>query len=155
MIAASMILGMLNIPAFDLVWRALLFLALAGSFTSTIYLALTLLATARHVRRAGAAQAVATATPPAALPPVTIFKPVHGMEEQLAANLESFFQQDYPDYEVIFGARDVDNPAAKIVEEIRARYPHIPSRMIISGPPEWPNAKVFSLDKMIAASSTI
>src|SRR5258708_5684567 len=75
------------------------------------------------------------------------------MEEQLAANLESFFQQDYPDYEVIFGARDADNPAAKIAEDIRARYPHIPSRMILSGPPEWPNAKVFSLDKMIAASS--
>jgi ceramide glucosyltransferase len=73
--------------------------------------------------------------------------------EELAANLESFFQQDYPDYEIIFGARDADNPAANIAEEIRARYPHIPSRMIISGSPEWPNAKVFSLDKMIAASS--
>jgi ceramide glucosyltransferase len=153
MILASMILGTLNIPVVDLVWRVLLFLALAGSFTSTIYLALTLLATARHVSRARAARAAATAVSPTSLPPVTIFKPVHGMEEQLAANLESFFQQDYPDYEVIFGARDADNPAAKIAEEIRARYPRIPSRMIISGPPEWPNAKVFSLDKMIAASS--
>ena len=153
MILASMILGTLNIPVVDLVWRVLLFLALAGSFTSTIYLALTLLATARHVSRARAARAAATAISPTSLPPVTIFKPVHGMEEQLAANLESFFQQDYPDYEVIFGARDADNPAAKIAEEIRARYPRIPSRMIISGPPEWPNAKVFSLDKMIAASS--
>jgi ceramide glucosyltransferase len=153
MILASMILGMLNIPAVDPAWRALLFLALAGSFTSTIYLVLTLLASARHVRRARAAQAAATEVPPTSLPPVTIFKPVHGMEEQLAANLESFFQQDYPDYEIIFGARDADNPAAKIAEEIRTRYPHIPSRMIISGPPAWPNAKVFSLDKMIAASS--
>ncbi len=148
-----MILGILNIPAVDLVWRALLFLALAGSFTSTVYLAMTLVATVRYLRLAKSAHAAATATPSPSLPPVTIFKPVHGMEEELAANLESFFQQDYPDYEVIFGARDEDNPAVKIAEEIRARYPHVPSRLILSGPPPWPSAKVFSLDKMIAASS--
>jgi len=148
-----MIAGGLNAHGADLVWRALLLLALAGSFTSTVYLALTLIATIRHLRRARAAQATANATASASLPPVTIFKPVHGLEEQLAANLESFFQQDYPHYEVILGARDADNLAVKIAEEVRARYPHIPSRMILSGPPAWPNAKVFSLDKMIAASS--
>jgi len=150
---SSMILGILNLPALDLVWRALLFLALGGSFTSTIYLVMTLAATARHLRRARSAQAAATAIPSASLPPVTIFKPIHGLEEQLPANLESFFQLDYPDYEVVFGARDADNPAVKVAEEIRARNPHVPSRMILSGPPAWPSAKVFSLDKMIAASS--
>jgi ceramide glucosyltransferase len=148
-----MIPGGLNAHGVDLVWRALLLLALAGTFTSTVYLALTLIASVRHLRRAAVAHAAATATPSFSLPPVTIFKPVHGMEEQLAANLESFFQQDYPDYEVIFGVRDADNPAAKVAEEIRARYPRVPSRLIVSGPPAWPNAKVFSLDKMIAASS--
>lgn len=148
-----MIPGVLNAHGVALLWRALLLLALAGSFTSTVYLAMTLLAAARHLRLARAAQTATAATPLSSLPPVTIFKPVHGMEEQLAANLESFFRQDYPDYEVIFGVRDRDNPAARIAEEIRARYPHIPSRVIVSGPPAWPNAKVFSLDKMIASSS--
>jgi ceramide glucosyltransferase len=148
-----MIVGVVIVHGVGFVWRALLFLALAGSFTSTVYLALSLVATVRYLRRARAAQAAANATPASSLPPVTIFKPVHGMEEQLAADLESFFQQDYPDYEVIFGVRDMDNPAARIAEEVRARYPHVPSRVIVSGPPEWPNAKVFSLDKMIAASS--
>ncbi len=33
------------------------------------------------------------------------------------------------------------------------RYPKIPSRVIVSGPPAWPNAKIFALDKMIAVSS--
>jgi len=150
---SSMILGILNIPAVDLLWRALLLLALGGAFTSTVYLAMTLVATMRYLLLAKSAQAAATAAPSASLPPVTIFKPVHGMEEQLAANLESFFQQDYPDYEVIFGARDADNPAVKVAEEVRARYPHVPSRVILSGPPAWPSAKVFSLDKMIAAST--
>ena len=142
-----------DIHSADLVWRALLVLALAGSFSSTIYLAMTLLATSRFLQRAQAAQAAVNATPRSSLPPVTIFKPLHGMEEQLAANLESFFQQDYPDYEVIFGVRDLENPAAKIAEKIRGRYPHVPSRIIVSGTPEWPNAKVFALQKMIAAST--
>jgi ceramide glucosyltransferase len=148
-----MIPGVVNAHGVDLVWRALLLVALAGSFTSTIYLAMTLAATARHQRRARAALAAVRATPAASLPPVTIFKPVHGMEEQLAANLESFFQQDYPDYEVIFGVRDRENPAAQIAERVRSRHPHIPSQLIVSGPPSWPSAKVFSLDKMITASS--
>src|SRR5271169_406849 len=144
-----MIPGVLSAHGVDLVWRALLLLALAGSFTSTIYLAMTLVATSRHLSRASIAEAVARATPTSALPPVTIFKPVHGMEEQLAANLESFFQQDYPDYEVILGVRDADNPAAKIAEEVRARYPNVSSRLIVSGPPAWPNAKVFQAEQKI------
>jgi ceramide glucosyltransferase len=148
-----MIPGVLSAHGVDLVWRALLLVALAGSLTSTIYLGMTLVATSRYLQRARSACAAISAVPPSSLPPVTIFKPVHGMEEQLAANLESFFQQDYPDYEVIFGVRDMENPAAKIAEEIRARYPKIPSRVIVSGPPAWPNAKVFALDKMIAVSS--
>jgi ceramide glucosyltransferase len=148
-----MIPGVLSAHGVDLVWRALLLVALAGSLTSTIYLGMTLVAASRYLQRARSARAAISAVPPSSLPPVTIFKPVHGMEEQLAANLESFFQQDYPDYEVIFGVRDMGNPAAKIAEEIRARYPKIPSRLIISGPPIWPNAKVFALDKMIAVSS--
>ncbi|HEY3974242.1 MAG TPA: glycosyltransferase [Candidatus Sulfotelmatobacter sp.] len=147
-----MIFGIFTVPAVHLFWRALLLLAAAGSFTSTVYLVMTLVATSRHVRRARPARAAAAATPPQSLPPVTIFKPVHGIEEQLAANLESFFQQDYPDYEIIFGARDSNNPAVKIAEEVRTRYPHIRSRIVISGPPMWPSAKVFSLDKMIAVS---
>jgi len=148
-----MTVGILIVPAVELIWRALLLAALAGSFTSNTYLALTLAATARYLRHARSARAAAAAVSASSLPPVTIFKPVHGMEEQLPSNLESFFQQDYPDYEVIFGARDAENPAIKIAEEVRSRYPHIPSRVVLSGAPAWPNAKVFSLDQMIAASS--
>jgi ceramide glucosyltransferase len=148
-----MIAGVFSAHAVDLFWRALLLLALAGSFTSTIYLGMTLVATSRYLRRAELARQSATAVSASSLPPVAIFKPIHGAEEQLAANLESFFQQDYPNYELIFGVRDMANPAARVAEEVRASYPHISSRMIVSGPPAWPNAKVFSLEKMIAASS--
>jgi ceramide glucosyltransferase len=145
--------GVLSAHGVALVWWALLLVALAGSFTSTIYLAMTLAATKRHLRIARREHASAAATRGAELPPVAIFKPIHGWEEQLEANLESFFRQDYPDYEVILGVRDMENPAARVAEAVSARHPQIASRIIVSGPPAWPNAKVFSLDKMIAASS--
>ena len=148
-----MIASVMTAHGVDLVWRILLYLALAGSFTSTIYLGMTLWATSRYLTHAQAARKKVKSYPESDLPPVTIFKPVHGMEEQLAANLESFFQQDYPRYEIIFGARDLNNPAAQVAEQVRAKYPRTPSRMILSGPPQWPSAKVFSLEKMIAASS--
>src|SRR5260221_12595458 len=99
-----MILGILNVPAVDLVWRAFFLLALGGAFTSTIYLAMTLVATVRHLRRARSARTAPNVTPPPSLPPVTIFKPVHGMEEQLAAHLEGFFRQGYPSYQIVFRA---------------------------------------------------
>ena len=51
------------------------------------------------------------------LPPVTVLKPVHGMEPKLEENLESFFRQDYPDFEIIFGARSRDNEALVVVDK--------------------------------------
>jgi ceramide glucosyltransferase len=75
------------------------------------------------------------------------------MEERLEENLESFFLQDYPNYEIIIGARSEDDPAILLAKKIAQRFPQIKSRIVASGPPEWPNAKVFTLDKMIPLSS--
>lgn len=127
-------------------------ISLIGIASSTIFLVMTLLAALRYRRRAKQAQEKARNVPVGSLPPVTILKPIHNMEAELEQNLESFFQQDYPDYEIIFGARDAENPALQVAERVRARHPEIKSKVILSGPPTWPNAKVFSLEKMIAAT---
>lgn len=131
-------------------WKLGLAVALLGTASSTVFLAMTVIAALRYRRLARQAHAAALAVPLSSLPPVAILKPVHNMEAELEKNLESFFQQDYPDYEIIFGARDAENPALQIAERVRARYPNIKSRVVLSGPPTWPNAKVFSLEKMIA-----
>jgi ceramide glucosyltransferase len=135
-----------------LILKVALAVAVIGTVSSAIFLIMTLAAAVRYRRLAAHAQAAALAVAEAALPPVTILKPLHGMEAELEKNLESFFEQDYPDYEIIFGARDAQNPALEVAERVRARYPHINSRVVLSGPPTWPNAKVFSLNKMIALS---
>jgi ceramide glucosyltransferase len=134
-----------------LFWHVLLGLAAFGLSSSSIFLLLVLIATVRFKKRADSARrsVLNTSINP---PPVTILKPVHGMEERLEQNLESFFRQDYPDFEIIIGARSADDPAVALAEKLRVRYPQVKSRIVISGPPAWPNAKVFTLNKMIPLS---
>jgi ceramide glucosyltransferase len=132
--------------------RWLLGVALLGTATSTFFLFMVLVAAARRRRSVRLARAIAAATPESKLPPVTIFKPLHGAELRLEQNIESFFQQDYPQFEIVIGARDARDPGLRIAEKVRQRYPQVKSRIVISGPPHWPNAKVFSLSKMIPGS---
>src|SRR6266542_1908828 len=134
------------------VLSALLILALIGTASSTVFLAMALVASVRHLRWARAErQKVEIAD--SALPPAAIFKPLHGDEPRLEENLESFFRQDYPDFEIIFGCRNAADAALAVVERVRARHPRVSTRVVLSGDPAWPSAKVWSLDRMIAAST--
>jgi len=128
-----------------MVWRLLLMVGAAGLVTSTGYLILVLIAGVR-VRRAQSREAVSAT----AFPPVTLLKPLCGIEPGLEAHLTSFFEQQYPNYEIIFGARHEDDPALKIARRISARYPSVPVEIVITGEPWRPNAKVCSLVKMYA-----
>jgi ceramide glucosyltransferase len=85
--------------------------------------------------------------------PISILKPLSGLEDGLESNLRTFFEQDYPACEILFAVGAADDPAAGVVEKLRREYPEIPTRMIVTGKPPYPNAKVFSLDRMLAAAA--
>jgi ceramide glucosyltransferase len=87
------------------------------------------------------------------LAPVTILKPVHGLEPLLEESLESFFRQDYPRFELIFGARSKDDPALRVAHALAKKYPQVPTKTVLSGEPSYPNAKVYLLEKMLPAAS--
>jgi ceramide glucosyltransferase len=87
------------------------------------------------------------------LPPVSVLKPLMGLEPNLEQNLESFFLQDYPDFELIFGMRDANDAAKSLVEALRSKYSHVRSRIVLSGEPNIPNAKVFALGRMLDHAS--
>jgi ceramide glucosyltransferase len=76
------------------------------------------------------------------------------MEPDLEANLESFFTQDYPNFEVIFGARALADPAFEIVRKLHKKYPAVKAKIVASGSPDRPNAKICSLEKMYAETTT-
>jgi ceramide glucosyltransferase len=77
---------------------------------------------------------------------------VHGLEARLKENIESFFRQDYPDYELLFAADQADDAALEVVHEVCARYPHIRTRVLITGTP-WPNPVVYSFHCMAEAAA--
>jgi ceramide glucosyltransferase len=135
-------------------WPFLLLLAAVGTLSSTVFLGMVFAAVVRYLRLARVTLNATTSVPDCELPSVTLLKPVHGMEPRLAENLESFFRQDYPNFEIVFGARGADNAALRIAEELCRQHPEVKSKIVLSGYPTWPNAKVFSLDKMIADSSS-
>jgi ceramide glucosyltransferase len=85
--------------------------------------------------------------------PISILKPLSGLDADLESNLRTFFEQDYPSFEILFAVREPDDPAVPVVEKLRQVYPNVPSRLLITGEPPYPNAKVFSLDRMMAASA--
>ncbi len=86
-------------------------------------------------------------------PPISILKPLAGVDDGLEENLASFFEQSYPAFELIFAVREAADPAVKVVERLRERYRAIPSRLIVTGEPPYPNAKVYSLDRMLAEAA--
>jgi ceramide glucosyltransferase len=56
-------------------------------------------------------------------PPVSILKPLRGLDDNLFDNLESFCFQDYPEYEIIFALQDHNDPACKVVNKIKDKHP--------------------------------
>lgn len=87
------------------------------------------------------------------LPPVSVLKPVHGNESRLKENLESFFRQDYPEYEILFAADEAEDAAIPVIREISARHPHVPTRILITGQPLWPNAPNYCFHRLTEISS--
>jgi len=67
--------------------------------------------------------------------------------------LRTFFEQDYPAYEILFAVRDTNDPAAAVVEKLKQEYPKIPARLLVTGEPPYANAKVYSLELMLAAAA--
>jgi len=119
----------------------LLLMVLAGAL---VYCVLVVLA-ARHY--------LAVRPPaPARIEPISILKPFHGLDEGLEANMRSWFGQRYPDFEILCAVRGPGDPAIALVEKLRQEFPHVPARLLVTGEPPYANAKVFSLDRMLAAA---
>ena len=85
--------------------------------------------------------------------PVSILKPLSGLDEGLEANLRSFFVQDYVTFEILFAVRNENDAAVPVVQRLQSQFPQIPTRLIYTGEPPYANAKVYSLDKMMAAAA--
>ena len=131
---------------------ALFVLAGFGLITSTVFAGMVLWAVPGYLReRRAALQALRQR--PGFTPPLTLLKPLHGAEPELEAHLASFFEQDYPEYEILFCARQEDDAGLVIARRVAARYPKISARFLTTGEPPYINAKVASMERMESAAA--
>jgi ceramide glucosyltransferase len=77
-------------------------------------------------------------------PAVSILKPVRGRDPRFYEAIRSHALQQYPDFELIFGARP-DDPAREDIERLRAEFPSIPIRVLDTAN-DAPNGKVGALE---------
>jgi ceramide glucosyltransferase len=131
---------------------ALLALAVFGLITSTVFAGMVLWAVPEYLRERRAAFAKLD-HPPGFTPPLSLLKPLHGAEPGLAEHLATFFEQDYPEYEILFCARAADDAGLEIARRVAARYPQIAVRFLSAGEPPYINAKVRSMELMEAEAT--
>jgi ceramide glucosyltransferase len=134
-----------------------------GLLTSSIYLGMVLVGALRF-RREAMREEIRLEESPDYLPAISLFKPLHGDEVGLEANLRGFYEQDYLQHaaaagiatsengvsrvELLFCARTESDEGLEIARRVAAEYPEITSRFVTSGSPWAANAKVCSLAAM-------
>ncbi|HTL11855.1 MAG TPA: ceramide glucosyltransferase [Bdellovibrionota bacterium] len=132
------------------IWALAVTLQVAGTVLSLKRMRLSSGRAGRVLPSTGpAGRVLPSGTPPSTdgLPPVTILKPLKGVDDGLELNLESFFRQSYPEYELIFSVKDRWDPAAAVVRDLMRRYPHVPARLFTGAPDVGVNPKVCNLVK--------
>lgn len=78
-------------------------------------------------------------------PPISILKPLKGLDDNLYDNLISICNQDYPKYEIIFSVQDYNDPAFKIAQKIKERHPEKDITLLVEKCHKGLNPKVNNL----------
>jgi ceramide glucosyltransferase len=129
-------------------WRdAILLIALAP----LAYYIVATIAALRFLRRKPNASSSAV-SPKGFTPPVSLLKPVHGVDFGSVENFESFCRQNYPDYEILFAVNDDSDPAVPLIRDVATRFPERNIRLISGAPQIGANKKVNNLIELNRAA---
>jgi len=85
--------------------------------------------------------------------PFRFLNPCIGAEARLRENIESFFIQDYPNYEIIFAADEEGDAAPRHHSRSRRSPSQINCRILVTGPPQYPNPPASSFTRMAEVAS--
>jgi ceramide glucosyltransferase len=133
-------------------WYVLVGIAVFGLITSSVFAGMVLAAVPRYLRERRAAENELRKRP-GFTPPLTLLKPLAGAEPDLEAHLASFFEQDYPEFEILFCARQANDAGLEIARRVAARYPNVSAKFMSTGEPPYINAKVASMELMETAAA--
>lgn len=85
-------------------------------------------------------------------PPVTVFKPLRGLDREAYRNFASFCRQDYPEFQVVFGADDANEPALEVARAIARDYPNVDVSIAVGNRSQAANPKIGNLAGMLPAA---
>lgn len=112
-----------------------------GALSGTAYYALSLWGATRFLREAG--------LPGDFTPPVSLLKPLKGADLGMYEAFRSHCMQQYPEYELVFGVADLDDPAAHEVRKLQLEFPDRPIKLVQCSPHAGTNRKVATLAEML------
>src|ERR1035441_8927090 len=125
-------------------------IAILGCLSSSIYYLICLWSVRAFLRERKVAGVAAH--PPQAFPPVSILKPLKGTDPDIYESFRSHCLQDYPEYEIIFGVSDPDDPAVASVQQLQREFPDCSIRLVVSPDKLGANVKVSNLEQMVPAA---
>ena len=85
-------------------------------------------------------------------PPVTVLKPLYGVEPLLEEALASLCAQSYGPMQIVFGLQDAADPAMAVVARLRRRFPDVDMELVVNPMPHGRNHKVANLMNMVVAA---
>jgi ceramide glucosyltransferase len=136
--------------------RIVQILAVAGCVSSFFYYLFCLWSAVSFLSARDAGKSVRTTQPistqpsPASpLPPVSILKPLKGVDPHIYESFRSHCLQDYPEYEIIFGVSDPNDPAVASVKQLQGEFPQRAIRLVVCAETLGPNVKVSNLEQML------
>jgi len=90
--------------------------------------------------------------PDSQLPPVSILKPLKGVDPEIWESFVSHCEQDYPEFQIVFGVSDPGDPAIEVVRRLQAKYPKRQIELIDCRRILGTNVKVSNLVQMLPAA---
>ncbi len=86
---------------------------------------------------------------PGAQPPVSLLKPLKGADPEMYESFRSHCQQEYGEYEILFGVNDGGDPAVAYVERLKQEFPNLPIRLIVCSEVLGANRKVSNVARLL------